>query len=219
MARVDVRQRLERRIRRAHLDVSGEVFARLVGYFTLLTTWNQKMNLTADVESDEAVDRLIVEPLMAARFIQPAGALVIDIGSGGGSPALVLKSALPGLNLWMVEAKTRKSAFLREVARQLGLDRVTVETSRFETLLTRPDLHESFDFVTIRAVRIDAGALINLQALLKPAGQILLFSSSMLAKIEGPTRPLVVEAVEPLVQSLGSQLVRFRKLPLSQTRS
>ena len=218
MARVGVRERLERRIRRARLDVSREVLARLTDYFTLLTTWNQKMNLTADVESDDAIDRLVVEPLMAARFIEPSDASVIDIGSGGGSPAIVLKSALPFLSLWMVEAKTRKSAFLREVARQLALDRVSVETSRFEALLTRPDLHENFDFVTVRAVKTDAGALLRLQALLKPTGQILLFSSSILPKIEGPTLPLVVEAVEPLVQALGSQLVRFRKVPASQSR-
>lgn len=218
MARVDARQRIERRMRRARLDVSREAVDRLTGYFELLTSWNQKMNLTADVESDDALDRLITEPVMAARFVEPSNASVIDIGSGGGSPAIPLKSVLPDVSLWMVEAKTRKSAFLREAARQLGLDRVTVETSRFETLLTRPELHESFDVVTIRAVKIDAGALLKLQAFLKPKGQILLFSSGALGRVEGPTQPLVLEGVEPLVQTLGSQLVRFRKLPLSLGR-
>ena len=47
---------------------------------------------------------------------------MIDIGSGGGSPAIPLALAVPGLRLLMVESKTRKSVFLREAVRALGPD-------------------------------------------------------------------------------------------------
>ena len=69
----------------------------------------------------------------------------IDIGSGGGSPAIPLTLAAPRLHMRMVESKTRKAVFLREVIRTLGLGRAEVDTSRFEELLTRPELHEGAD--------------------------------------------------------------------------
>ncbi len=67
----------------------------------------------------------------------------MDVGSGGGSPAIPLKLAVPRLRLTMVEAKARKSAFLREAVRHLGLEQRSVETARYEELLARPDLHEA----------------------------------------------------------------------------
>ena len=55
----------------------------------------------------------------------------------------------------MVEVKTRKAVFLREAVRELALKDAEVETSRFEELLSRPEMHESADIVTIRAVRVE----------------------------------------------------------------
>ena len=51
----------------------------------------------------------------------------------------------------MVEVKVRKCAFLREVVRQLGLTRASVENCRLEELLSRSELHEATDVVTVRA--------------------------------------------------------------------
>ena len=73
----------------------------------------------------------------------PEGASVIDIGSGGGSPAIPLKLAAPRIKLWMVESKTRKSAFLREAIRQLDLREqssrpgVTKSSSRYRRSTNR----------------------------------------------------------------------------------
>ena len=75
----------------------------------------------------------------------------------------------------MVEVKTRKAVFLREAVRTLGLRDAEVETSRFEELLPRAELHESLDLVSIRAVRIETRTLLTLQAFLKTGGKILLF--------------------------------------------
>ncbi len=61
--------------------------------------------------------------------------LLIDLGSGGGSPAIPLKIARPEFALAMVESKGRKSAFLRDVIRQLSLSRAEVVTDRFENLV------------------------------------------------------------------------------------
>jgi 16S rRNA G527 N7-methylase RsmG len=74
----------------------------------------------------------------------------------------------------MVESKARKSAFLREALRQLETEAV-VETARFEELLARPEFHETFDVLTLRAVRVEARTLGGLQAFVRPHGRLLLF--------------------------------------------
>lgn len=216
--------RLLKRARRAGLSLDPQFVEPLAAYYHLLEFWNQKVNLTAFSLSDapdEAIDRLLVEPLVAARHLtgghghSPAGTRphVLDIGSGGGSPALPLKIAVPGMTLRMVESKTRKSAFLREAIRVLNLVDAEVETARAEELLTRPELHESQEVVTIRAVRVDLNLLVKLQAFLRTGGRILMFRSGSGSETP-PTvvPPLVYEATFPLVESLRSRLVVLRKM-------
>jgi 16S rRNA (guanine527-N7)-methyltransferase len=177
----EFKKRLTRRAKVAHAPaVSPELCAALWTYFALLFRWNAKINLTSFSEDhpDEAIDRLLVEPLIAAQFLPSPGARVIDVGSGGGSPAIPLKLASPPAPMVMIESKARKSAFLREAARQLGLTNVEVATARVEELFTRADLHESSDVVTMRAVRVDVKVLNGLQAFLKPGGLLFLVRTS-----------------------------------------
>lgn len=220
--------RLAKRLRKAHLSADPQVAESLASYYQLLAFWNQKINLTAFSLADapdEAIDRLLIEPLAAARHLVGGHGHthlavgphphVLDIGSGGGSPAIPLKIAMPGIHLRMVESKTRKSAFLREAVRHLGLSDAEVETARAEELLTRPELHESLDLVTVRAVRIDHKQLVKLQAFLRTGGRILMFRSGTGAGVDAPPSvvpPLVYEATFPLVDALRSRLVVLRKM-------
>ncbi len=210
-AEKDYRRRLLRRAKRCNLTISGATADRLVGYLELLAVWNQRMNLTALDDPDGAVDRLVLEPLLAARGVA-AESVVVDIGSGGGSPAIPLKIAVPSISLTMVESKVRKGAFLREAVRQLGLDRVSVEVRRFEELLSRPEMHEAADVVTVRAVRVESSVLSNLQAFLKEGGRLLWFVGQGSANLDRLPYPLVAESDEPLVKSLRSRLVTLRRL-------
>jgi 16S rRNA (guanine527-N7)-methyltransferase len=162
-------------------------------------------------DGDEAVDRLLVEPLLAARALPESAALVVDVGSGGGSPAIPLKLAVPTISLWMVESKVRKSAFLREVVRQLGLDGATVETGRFEAVLERPDFFALVDVLAMRGVRADLKTLASLQRFLKPGGQIFFFTTLGAGmKLMVPPQ-LELAGEDSLVPALQSSLVRFRK--------
>ncbi len=106
----DRRRRLTRRARRVNLSIPAELADALLAYLELLALWNTKINLTALDDPDAAIDRLILEPLLAARHL-PEGASVIDIGSGGGSPAIPLKLAAPRIKLWMVESKHARARF------------------------------------------------------------------------------------------------------------
>ena len=211
----DFHDRLLRRARRAGVPISPLLGDQLETYYRLLCTWNQKINLTGlnlAEPTPETLDRLLIEPLIAARHV-PAGIdRMMDVGTGGGSPAIPLALAIPGLRLLMVESKTRKSVFLREVVRAVGFTTAEVVTARFEELLARPDFHEAHDLVTIRAVRIESRVLSTLQAFLRPGGAMFLFrgpSSTALSETVPPTMTWV--ASYPLIESQRSRLVVLRK--------
>lgn len=211
MSSREFQERLARRARRAGLTIRPAVGAQLEIYYRLLATWNKKINLTGLDLSDygpESLDRLLIEPLLAAAHVKPAVRNLLDVGSGGGSPAIPLALALTDVSLLMVEAKTRKSVFLREALRTLGLSRADVVTSRFEELLTKPLLHEAHDLLTIRAVRIETRVLMSLQALVRPAGEIFLFRTSAGASSPATvTPPLTWKASYPLLEQASSLVV------------
>jgi 16S rRNA (guanine527-N7)-methyltransferase len=207
---------MKRRAHAAGITVEPDLLEALEAYYLLLTKWNARINLTAfrltPGGEDTAVDRLLVEPLVAARYVPGNARTLLDAGSGGGSPAIPLALASPQLHLRMVEVKTRKAIFLREAVRTLGLKRAEVETARFEELLPRPELHEAQDLVTIRAVRVETRTLLTLQAFLRPGGLLFLFRGSGAAEaIDNAPTPLQWIATYPLVESLRSRLVVLAK--------
>ncbi len=216
MANREFRERLKRRARAAGLVLDSRLVEEFETYYLLLTKWNAKINLTAFKlvpEGDEtAIDRLLIEPAVAARYVPDNARTLLDAGSGGGSPAIPLRLARSSLALRMVEVKTRKAVFLREAVRELGLKDVVVENSRFEELLSRSELHETLDLVSIRAVRVETRTLITLQAFLRAGGKLLLFRGSSKTDLEdAPPPPLSWMATYPLVDALHSKLVVLSK--------
>lgn len=212
----EFRERLKRRATASGLSIAPELAEKLEIYYQLLTKWNAKINLTAfrltPEGDDAAIDRLLIEPVAAARYVPDNARTLLDAGSGGGSPAIPLKLASINLALRMVEVKTRKAVFLREAVRALSLNDAHVESSRFEELLPRAELHEAIDLVSIRAVRIEIRTLNTLQAFLRPGGKLMLFRGASKAELEdSPPPPLSWMATYPLVDSLHSKLVVLSK--------
>ena len=207
--------RLSKRARKAGCSVSTALAGEFEQYFSLLARWNAKINLTAfnlREPKDEAFDRLLIEPVVAAQHIPASAGTLIDIGSGSGSPAIPVRLAAPRVRLTMVEAKTRKAVFLLEALRHLNIEGASVETARFEQLLTRPELHEAFDVMTIRAVRVESATLVTLQAFLKPGGHMFWFQGAgRELKPDLLVFPLVLSRVVPLVETSGSRLVILSK--------
>jgi 16S rRNA (guanine527-N7)-methyltransferase len=187
----------------------------LIAYYELLSRWNRKINLTSLENPDEAIDRLLLEPVLAVRHFPAVAARpvrIMDVGSGGGSPAIPMKLAASSSSLTMVEVKARKSAFLREAIRVLGLENTGVETSRYEELLSRPELHDAFGVLSLRAVRVEVRTLVTLQAFVRPGGLLFMF--------RGPSGPETPPALVPplswvgtfaLVEALQSRLTVLKK--------
>ena len=176
----EVLEAIERRLAHLEISLAPEVLEQLATYLTLLARWNRRINLTAlglEPLSDQAIDRLILEPFVAHTRIWSTDRIVVDLGSGGGSPAIPLKVFVPSIELVMVEARSRKSVFLREVVRALELADVRVENRRFTDLLAREEYRAVADVVTARAVRLDDELWSVIDGLLTPAGRLLYFGS------------------------------------------
>ena len=209
-----IREKLAKRASKAGLALPQGVIDNLNAYFELLRKWNRKVSLTSlpvEEAGDEALDRLLIEPVLATKYFPSVDLVVLDVGSGGGSPAIPMKLAAPRISLRMVESKTRKAAFLREVVRTLELDEAVVDAVRFEELLARPALHDAVDVLTLRAVRVDRKMLSGLQSFIKPTGLLFLFGTA------SPTSPqlgaphLITARSHVLLNQWGSRLEVLQK--------
>lgn len=135
------------------VTLDGPLGARLGQYLALLLETNRSFNLTAVTDPGEAwrkhiLDSLSLVPSFAAR---PELSQVIDVGSGGGLPALPLAIALPDRKFTLLEATGKKARFLDDTRRALGLDNVGVVSERAEDFAQGAG-RARFDVVTSRAV-------------------------------------------------------------------
>ena len=165
---------------RTGLTVKEAIAEQLASFIGLLAKWNATLNLTGfplDPPSEEALNRLLIEPLAAASLIPTQVKVAIDVGSGGGSPAIPLKLLRPDIQFVLVESKARKGAFLREAVRHLALGGVAVESSRFDELASRPEFQAKADLLTVRAVRLDDEFWMPAATVLRAGGHVLLFGT------------------------------------------
>ena len=132
---------------------------RLLEYLALLRKWNRVYNLTAVRDPAEMVthhlfDSLAVVPplkreLDGAAALREAPARLLDVGSGAGLPGVVIAIACPGVTVTCVDAVAKKSAFVRQVAVELGLVNLRAAHDRVESLHLRSD--DRFDVIVARA--------------------------------------------------------------------
>ncbi|SDX39638.1 16S rRNA (guanine527-N7)-methyltransferase [Ruegeria halocynthiae] len=118
------------------LDVSRETFERLSRYVSLLERWNPKINLVSRNSIKDIWVRHILDSIQVFRCAEPVGHWV-DLGSGGGFPGMVCAilavESAPDTHFTLIESDQRKSAFLRNVARECGVT-CTVMSKRIEML-------------------------------------------------------------------------------------
>ncbi len=119
-------------------------------YAELLLEWNRSINLTGARTFDQ-VEALIADAGAMVTASWTGITSVIDIGSGGGLPAIPLAVAMPQVQFTLLEANARKIAFLEHVSGTLGLSNVVVAGGRAEELGHRADLREQFDRAISRA--------------------------------------------------------------------
>lgn len=115
-------------------------------YCRLLWDWNSRINLTRHTDYERFVARDVVDCRVLARHLE-LGERVLDVGSGGGVPGLVLAILRPDLDVTLSESVGKKARVLSAIVKELGLP-VRVHAGRAEQLLE----HGAMDALVIRAV-------------------------------------------------------------------
>lgn len=121
-------------------------------FAALLLDANRRLNLTRIIDPDEVARLHLLDSLAALPLIDTAAPdRVVDLGSGGGLPALPLALARPELQWTLVDSVSKKASVLRAFAEALGMRNVTVLAERAEALGRDPRHRERHDLATARA--------------------------------------------------------------------
>ena len=180
---------------------SGEL-DQLGQYLALLVEANETTNLTRIVDPDDAWPRHILDALQLLALLGelPPEAKVLDVGSGGGIPAIPLAIVRPDLQFTLLEATGKKAEFLSSTTQALGLGNVNVVQDRAENAAAfRGDHRGVYHAVTARAV----APLATLVELTIP----FLVEGGLLLAIKGQKAAEEIEAAEKALRELRGVVV------------
>lgn len=143
----------------------------LLGYADLLTHWNRRINLTGARSAAAVVSEHYPDAFALAKRLEGPARLV-DVGSGGGLPAIPLALLRPELTLRLCEPIAKKAAFLRTAVRDLGLsERVGLDMARGEDLAPA-----DFDVAVSRATLEPEAWLALGRRLVHPGGRVMVLT-------------------------------------------
>ena len=157
------------------LELDAGALRALDHFVTLLERWNRAYNLTAARDPERIVDEHVVESLAAAPHLPPGS--LLDIGSGGGFPGMVLAIVEPERAVTLLDSNGKKVRFLRQCAAELRLARVSVVHARAEDLAAG-----AYDVVTARAVTRLDHLIAWSRPFLAPGGVLAAFKGTRLAE-------------------------------------
>ncbi|MEP4486269.1 MAG: 16S rRNA (guanine(527)-N(7))-methyltransferase RsmG [Halioglobus sp.] len=132
-------------IKKLPVEVSATQHDALVAYLELMIKWNKAYNLTAVRDPLQMVTRHLLDSLSILPYL-PAGR-VLDVGTGGGLPGVVLAIMCPGREIHLLDSNGKKTRFLFQVKTALGLDTMEIHHERVERF--RDD--QGFDVIVSRA--------------------------------------------------------------------
>ena len=152
------------------LDLPTDLAGRLNAFVTLFLKWNASINLSAARTRDEVAEH-VIDSLHVVPLIEPT-ASVIDVGSGGGFPIVIVAICRPDTRLTALEPVHKKHAFLKTAARELGLTKLEAQARRVEDHVER-----DYDIATSRATLDLRDWLALGLTLVKPGGRVLGFEA------------------------------------------
>jgi 16S rRNA (guanine527-N7)-methyltransferase len=131
---------------RHQIALPGEQVALLERYCQLLWEWNAKLNLTRHTDYEKFVTRDLADSLAFAEFLAP-GERILDVGTGGGVPGVVLAILRPELDVSLCESVAKKARAVGDIVERLGL-KVSLHHTRAEELLAG----DRYQTLVVRAV-------------------------------------------------------------------
>ena len=158
---------------------SEKQLAQFIHLQELLKEWNKRSNLTRLVDGDDFWIAQVCDSLLPFHEELQSPELshkYIDIGSGCGFPGIAIAIAMPNSNITLLDSSSKKTTFLKEVSKEIGLNsRITVVTERAETAGRDPILRSNFDYAIARAVASSNVVAEYLVPFLNSTGQALIF--------------------------------------------
>ena len=193
------------------MELTPEQGSRLERLDRWLTESSRVLDLSGFRDTEERIARYFLEPLDAFRWFPNQPGEALDVGTGGGSPALPLAIVGPGREWTFLEPNRRRAVFLEEALSQVGLSGA-VQRSRLEVFAPG----KRFMVITSRGVSLDEGALARLVAWLEPGGRLLLFTGSDRSELLRSWRgPLEERGHVALAPGFKSWLLVLEKPPAS----
>lgn len=195
-----------RGLRELGVELRPEQRAAIDGHARLLLAWTEAINLTA-IREPQALARMhVIDSLAGLAAVTEAGPppdRILDLGSGGGYPGIVLAAALPAARVVLVDSVAKKVRFLRTVVAATRMDRrVEAVAARAEALALDPAHRERHDVVVARAVGSLADLVELSMPLLKVGGRLVAWkrgdpAGSLRAELDAGQRACVALGAEP----------------------
>jgi 16S rRNA (guanine527-N7)-methyltransferase len=139
-------------IRQLGLTISAEQQARLLDYQVLLAKWNASLQMTSIREPRQMVIKHLLDSLsILPRLDREPISRVLDVGSGGGLPGVVLAIVRPDWQVTVNDIVHKKTAFLTQARATFKLTNLTVVTGRVESLVIGKEVPAPFDAIVSRA--------------------------------------------------------------------
>ncbi|WP_343654563.1 16S rRNA (guanine(527)-N(7))-methyltransferase RsmG [Paraburkholderia caribensis] len=143
---------LEEGLRELDIDLTTEQKGKLLDYVALLAKWNAVYNLTAIRDPRQMLIQHILDSLSIVPHLATLGpATLLDVGSGGGLPGIVLAIVFPEWSITVNDIVQKKSAFQSQAKAELGLGNLSVVTGRVENLRPGIEVPGKFDAIVSRA--------------------------------------------------------------------
>jgi 16S rRNA (guanine527-N7)-methyltransferase len=162
--RIDLARQLQHGVAVLGLVIAEPVQRKLLDYILLLDKWNKVYSLTAVREPERMIGLHLLDCLAILPHLNASR--LLDVGSGGGMPGIILAICHPDWQITMIDSNSKKTGFLQQAAISLQLGNVTVVTSRVEQFQPA----QPFDVITSRAFA-DLGDFVAWsQHLLAPGG-------------------------------------------------
>lgn len=133
-----------------NISITNEQLNLFDKYYQLLVEYNEKFNITTIIEKQEVYKKHFVDSILGLEEF--CGKTLIDVGSGGGFPAIPIKIMKDDLDVTLLEATGKKCTFLNAVIDELQLKNIKVINGRAEDLAKNPNFREKFSLCSARAV-------------------------------------------------------------------
>lgn len=139
---------LKEELSKQNINITDNMIEKFNQYFDLLTSYNERVNITRITERDEVFSLHFYDSIMTSLKIDNKESKVLDIGSGAGLPAIPLKIVYDTLDITMVDSVNKKVIFLENVIDKLNLKGIRALHERIEKLNNK----NYYDYVTVRAL-------------------------------------------------------------------